>query len=213
MDYASLTGGKSTSGSIKRWINYGDIDAEQIVDEAMSWINGRLRVPAMRKVQTGTISSGADTLAFPTDFLEERWLGHAQQARGRIKGSPDHEIEAARIYSESDGSLQTGTPSRYSLGGNPLTAFFDCKADQAYAYRLVYLGRIKLDSTTNTTNWLTDNEPRVMRCVTLAFANEFLKREGEKQHWLALAADEIQVINARMEMQLKAADIEVSGGY
>lgn len=212
MDYASLIADKSTTGSIKRWVNYGDVDSEQTVAEAMSWINERLRVPAMRTIATGTISTNAETLAFPTNFIEEIWFGHVQQAAGRIKGRRDHDLETARSYNADDGTLLTGCPYFYSLGGSPPTAIFDKKADRAYAYRLVYFARMALDGTT-TTNWLTSYEPRVLRCVCVAFANEFLKRDSEKTYWLQQAENQIATINARWEMQLKDSLGDVSGGY
>lgn len=212
MDYDSLIAPKTTAGSIKRWMNYDALDAETIVEEAMGWINERLRIMAMRKTWSGTISSGADTLAFPTDFLEERWLGHTTPGRGRIRGAIPADVERMRTYDETSGTLESGEPSHYSYGGDPGTAIFNMRADRAYTVRLVYLARLALDGTT-TTNWITTNQPRILRAACVGMANEWMKKEGERDYWLAKAESEILLVNQRHEMQLKALDHVVGGGF
>lgn len=211
MDYTTLIASKTTSGSIRRWMNYDALDVDAVIEDAMGWINARLRVPAMRKDWTGTIALNAETLSFPSDFVEEVWFGHTYPGRGRIHGMIPADAEALRTRNETTGALDERQPSRYWLGSDPPVARFDARADRAYNVRLVYLGKLALDSGTPT-NWLTSRYPRIVRAACLGIANEWMKREADRDYWLKIAEGELQLVNIRHEMELKALEHAVGDG-
>ena len=76
MDYTTLVSDNTTNGSIKYWINYSRIDAAGILTDAQAWIYQRLRVRDMLQTADVTISSGASTAAFPSDYprSESTWV-------------------------------------------------------------------------------------------------------------------------------------------
>jgi hypothetical protein len=70
MTYNSLTGGKSTPGSIISWVSYTKLDVFTVVDEAQSLLYQSLRCREMRSEWTFGIDVGNSEIALPTGFLD-----------------------------------------------------------------------------------------------------------------------------------------------
>jgi hypothetical protein len=208
MNYTSLVADKTTAGSIKRWINNGSIDAETVLAEAEAWIWGKLRIRPMLTVAEGSIADGSDTYDFPTDFLEPIWFGYRGLYTGEIRQLDVHQLEGQRSF-DSAGSVEEGEPSRYYLrGDNPPVAQLDMASDAARTARLVYFAKPAALGSGNLENFLTRRAPRLLRCACLAFANEFMKQQSEKDYWLKLAAVEISEINVEIERELRNLDFQ-----
>lgn len=58
--------------------------------------------------------------------------------------------------------------------------------DQAYPFEVLYYERIAPLSSTNQTNWLTQNAPNAMLFGTLLQTAPFLKNDGRLQMWQAI---------------------------
>lgn len=106
MTYASLTGNKSTAGSIKRDVNYEQLDPEQIVEEAESLIYDTLRVREMRATWTFAMAIGAYQIALVDNFLDP--IGRLRDSSNfRYIQRSEDELLKSRVWSQSTGSLGT----------------------------------------------------------------------------------------------------------
>lgn len=75
---------------------------------------------------------------------------------------------------------------------------------QAYSFEVLYYERIAPLSSSNQTNWLTQNAPNAMLFGTLLQTAPFLKNDARLQLWQALYESSIQAL--KMEDQLRVAD-------
>ena len=66
--YPVLIASEQAEGSIKNWINKGDIPAAAVLDEAEQYIYERLRVREMLTSTTGTMGVGTASTALPARY-------------------------------------------------------------------------------------------------------------------------------------------------
>jgi hypothetical protein len=77
VNYSTLVADKTVAGSIKRWVNYGQIDSETVLTEAQALIYSMLRAREMRQASTALdghrrlLQGPADRLSRP-DWLWDR---------------------------------------------------------------------------------------------------------------------------------------------
>lgn len=200
MTFTSLTGSKSTTGSIKAWTMKSTVESETVLEEAESWIYRRLRVRDMRQVDTSsTIASGADYISTPTGYLGTITLTITSPGRYRLHHMTVQNVEERRPYNSS-GAIQAGLPTMFYEDGSSL--YFNVKADRAYTLRHVYWKQPTALSSSNTTNFLTSRYPRLLRCACMGFASEFLKDYNAMDGWLVKAQAEIDEINAEQDMNM-----------
>ena len=206
--YATLIGAKTTAGSIARWANSDAIDADTILTEAQALIYRELRVRQMIATPaTGTMSVGVETLTLPTDFLDPIWFGYTGATYAdKIDLKTVDEVENDRAYAADD-TLQTGKPTIYYVRDG--YAQFSRQIDIAYPYRLVYYKRPAALGSLNTTNFLTETMPRLLRAACLAAASEFLKKADDKAWWTERMAEEIARENQAGD-RYRGVDIQVT---
>tara|TARA_B100000424_G_scaffold39529_2_gene26529 strand:- start:1649 stop:2278 length:630 start_codon:yes stop_codon:yes gene_type:complete len=192
MDYTTLVANKATDGSIRNWVNNDSFSATTILSEAEDFIYRRLRVREMLKLTTGNMVVGQDYIDVPTDFIGSRSLFYSGTEKLAMNHTTLDAIEAGRTY-DTSGNITQGKPTQFYIDADK--AFFPIAPDQTYAYRWRYYCQPTALSSTNTTNFLTNFSPRLLRCVCLAMANEFLKNDGDKLYWLRLAEGEIEVLH------------------
>jgi hypothetical protein len=192
MNYTTLTGAKSVSGSIKSWINYSNIPVTEILAEAETEIIRKLRVREMRASATVTIASGAITAALPSGFIDPIRLLHRDSGIP-FKSLPPDDLQELRLWDESAADHVEGMPTRFSVFDELLQ--FDMKADAAYTCKIIYFKRPDALSGANETNWLTTRYPRLLRIACLRSAYEHMKNAEMKASYEA-------------EMRLMLAEIE-----
>lgn len=229
-----LTGTNNTSGAIARWLNKSSLtagaggDADLIVDEAMSWISSRLRHWKMLTAPvSGTMVAGGtgDRIAIPTGMQEPDFFMIAG-----VVGSTFYQQELRQklindVY-RSWGYGGTGTrvsqiPMIFSFNQNYLQ--LDTVPDLAYPYVITYYQNLPALSSTNTTNFLTDDYPRLLRTVTMMIGAEWVKESNQGQYdrtyWAQQAADELmqaqeQSDNARRGAVIDARiNVPVTGSF
>lgn len=208
MDYNSLIAGKTTSGSIKRWVNNDAVDSAVVVEEAQSWILERLRVREMLTSSTSlTMVVGTPTVTPPSNCISPLyWQITGPNAYGAIEKRDAVHVESNIVFT-STASRTNARPTMFYYDGSVFQ--LDSPPDTAYTSRLLYYAKAAtlVTTGTGTTNILTANYPRIMRQACMAMANEFLKDKAEKEYWLSLAADGISQANAQAEMNLEMGGI------
>src|SRR5437763_10081065 len=70
MEYTSLIGPKTTSGSIKQFVNYAQIDPAQLLEDAQALLNSMLRTREMIASAVLSLAVGDSTEPLPTRFLD-----------------------------------------------------------------------------------------------------------------------------------------------
>lgn len=167
-DYSSL---KTTIAS---FIHRSDLAAliPDFIAAAESRIYTEMRVRAMETAYSATMSSG--TVAVPTGLLEWKWL--------YINTNPLRKLERKDvewIVSQFPASL--GKPYYFARNGSNLV--FGPTPDADYALVGSYYKRLTSLSDTNTTNWLTDDQPELIKCASLVEASQYANNDAGMSLW------------------------------
>lgn len=196
VDFDTLTGSKSTEGSIKFLANHETLPVANILIEAQTYIYQRLRIQDM--IATAEISGaiGDSFVALPTRFLSPIWL--------RLDGDGAelnyvHEAVLDR-FKDSDGNLYPGRFKQYAIINNRIE--FDCEADDDFAGDICFYQQpAALATGANNTNFLTDRFPSLLIDTCMAFAWKARNR-----------ADMYQAqINGPMGVDAQIAQANISG--
>lgn len=203
INYTTLTGAKSTAGSIKDWINYASLPSADILTEAEAWIYSRIRTREMRSEVEVTISSGASTASLPAGFIDPISFQLYEDGYP-LPYLDEGSLESLR-YRDSAGAISSGRPGNWAIYNELLQ--FDYLADAEYKGRMVYYKTPDaLAASSNETNFLTDRYPTLLRRVCMAFAYEFRKNTKQYQSYISLAEHDVFEVN-------KEADLNRSGAY
>lgn len=177
-DYTTLTGSKSVAGSIRNWINRSTTDPDTVLTDAQGLIYTGLRHWRMKAESVGTMTASATSIPLPSDFLDGRGLRLTGIYAARLRQAGEEAVQSRWEY-DGSGNRAPATPTSYYLSGT--TAVLDALADQAYPYRFSYYQRPAALSTSTTTNFLTNEYPRLLRTACMLIAAEFEKEVGQGQ--------------------------------
>lgn len=182
MSFLTLTGPKSNEESILNFVNYKKVPARTVLAEAEAYIYSRLRVREMKASATLTLALDAASVALPTGFLE----AVSMWDREGWEMIPDRFVEPPgilkrRVY--TDDVIETGTPMNVAIFDEAFQ--FECKAQAARKYDLVFYKTPATLSADNTTNFLTTRYPHLLRVACLAGAASFMKDDAEEQKQLS----------------------------
>lgn len=202
MDYTTLTGDKSTSGSIKNWMNYSNLPVDEILAEVETEIIRNLRTREMRASATVTITSGSITAALPAGFIDPVRLIH-RDTRIEIQAVPMDDIEETRNWSGTDSNYAEGMPTRFSVFNELLQ--FDMRADAEYVCTMLYYKRPDALSGSNPSNWITTRYPRLVRVACMKAAAEHMKNMEMKNSYEAEMLRMIAEVNQEADLSLTGA--------
>jgi hypothetical protein len=200
MDFTSLTADKTTSGSIRRWVNHADVDADAVLEDAQGLVFQTLRVREMRTVFADlAMLIGDSAKALPAGFLDPiRLTVKTNNIRLRLRG--EEWMEDRRTY--DNGSLTTGTPHDFAIYGEALQ--FDLAYEAAATLRLVGYKAPAFLSDAAKTNFLTARYPHILRAACLARA--FAYRNSDER-----AASELQNLAAFIAKANAESDLTYRG--
>ena len=205
-NYTTLTGAKTVDGSIKQWVNDGTIPASVVLTEAEQFIYTRLRVREMKKLYTGTVSSGQTTLTLSSvapRLLEPISFRRAAAAAGRIY-IRDQQYFEERLATDTDGTLFSGIPTECCFDNTYI--YFNVSTDATYYLRLWYYERPAALAGGNLTNFLTDYYPRLLRHACMMAAFDFMKEPQARDYHTKLTIAEIESANAQADVFNQALD-------
>lgn len=201
VDFDTLTGSKSTEGSIKYLANHELVPATNVLLEAQAYIYQRLRVQDMIVTAEVSGSLGDSYIAKPTRFLAPVWL--------RLDGDTReldyvHEGQLERFRDDA-GNLYEGRPRQYALINDRLE--FDVASDDDFAGDICYYQQPAALSVSNTTNFLTDRFPSLLIDTCMAFA--WKARNRADMYTAALNGD--MGVNAQILAANGSADLARMG--
>lgn len=179
INYTTLTGAKTVSGSIANYVNRSDLPTADIMTEAQALIYQDLRVDDMLTRTTLTLALDATSAALPSDYLSLRSFTPYGYEAPMLYVPPDKMVEQV----DDEGTFASGTPVMFTIMGT--TAYFDIATDEAITGRLLYYARPAALSTSNETNFLTVKYPSLLRYALLYFAYEHMKDQAQGQEYLA----------------------------
>jgi hypothetical protein len=208
MTFTTLIAAKTTAGSIKRWVNYSEIDSEQILDEAQALIVQTLRVREMREEFSDlSLAAGDYYKTLPSGFLDPIAL-RDKTNNMTLKLKTEAYLIGQREY--ESGMLISDTPQMYAIFGEKLQ--FECKYTDAATLNLIgYKQPDRLAVTTNETNFLTNRFPHLLRIACLAQAYSFMNNDERANTELQKLTAIIQKTNAESDLSYRGltADFEV----
>lgn len=215
MDWPTLVGASTVSGSIANWMSKASIGgggaggvADTILQEAQAWIYRRLRHWQMLTAPISfNLVQGTDTIPFPTNFLEPDSIWYL------INNSPywltqklPNQIYLAWLFDQNGNRIQQ-PPVIFSFNGSQIQ--LDSPPDQNYPAFITYYQQPSNLSQSNPTNFLTTTYPRLLRVACMAGACEWAKDNGQGQfdrtYWDQVAMDEISVAQAESDRARRGA--------
>lgn len=208
MNYSELVADKTTQNSICGWINWDKAPATSILAEAESAIYSKLRVPEMEALDEGTIATTDTSLEMPADFIAPISFRRIGETAGKLFVLDRNYFEE-KINIDTDGVIESGTPTICAIYGSPATAYFNWAADADIDYRLLYYARPAALSLANQTNWLTDTYPLVVRgtCLWLGFL--YKKEMQAAQMWAGIAASMLDAVNGNGDLAQALVQFEM----
>lgn len=209
MNYASLSGSKTTEGSIKRWMNYALLDVDQIIEEAQALIFQTLRVREMRtQFANLTLSVGESYEALPTGFLDPI---HLKDITNNIDLDLRDETELQRMRIYDDGDLATASAAyNYAIFDEKLQ--FEIKYDTAATLVMIGYKAPTFVSSTNSSNFLCTRYPHLMRVACMAQAADFMNNAEREQKYLTKLAALIQQTNSESDMTYRGVALNIGIG-
>ena len=172
--------------TVANWIHRSDLasEIEDFIDLTEDMIKREPQPPESREIggvrgnlteATGTLS--AVTLGLPADYLEAVKLSITV-------GGKDYPLKF--VENKQRDNLHksgSGQPRSYSIADQ---IYFDVTPDSSYAYKLLYWPEFPaLVTSTNETNWITDNYPDVYLAGCMYWANRYIQNEKETLNWLS----------------------------
>ena len=208
MDYNSLTGGKTTPGSIAQWANYGLFSADDVLADAQAFLYQTLRLREMvSDVISLSFAQGDSSIALPTGFLDP--IDFRDQYLIRVKYRNQSSLMSRRVLDPTSGLLIQSQPRSYAIFGEKIQ--LDCAANAAMVFSmLAYVAPAPLSSG-NTTNFLTTRYPHILRRACLVVAAEFRKDDDDFARESGVLETLISDANAKNDLYLR--NISVDADY
>jgi hypothetical protein len=204
--YSNLIAAKSQPGSIRRWVNYSELDAEQVVLEAQALIYQTLRVREMRfEFDNLALAQGDFYVTLPDGFLDPIAIKDITN-NSALDLYPERNIVRRRIY--EGGSLTEGTPGRFAIYDEKLQ--FECAYDAPASLNVVgFKSPDLLAATSNEQNFLTKRYPHLLRVACLTQAYDFMSNATKYQTNLTMLSALIEKTNAESDLSYRDVKIEV----
>jgi hypothetical protein len=197
--WTTLTGSKTTEGSIRNWLNRGDIPVTTILEEAEAWIYQRLRVREMHADEAFVFDGGEYQEPLPEGFLDP--ISFKPYAWGGTPLRFEHE-DTFRASRDPDGELAEGTPSQWRIVGETAEVNVICADD--FGGRLLYYKQPAPLSSGNPTNFLTSRYPTLLRTVCMGKGYEHMKKGQDAVAYLTKAGADIAEAAQTNEMFRRA---------
>jgi hypothetical protein len=205
MNYTTLTASKSTAGSIRYWINHAEIDVDQILEDAQALLWQTLRTREMRSAFADlSMSVGDSTKALPTGFLDP--IGLWDITNNMRFGGPKTEEQLQNRRTYTSAVLDSGTPGYYAIFDELLQ--FDSKFSAATTLKLIGFKSLTLLSSGNTTNFLTNRYPHILRTACMAMAHNFRNNDEREQKEMTKLAAYIAKANAESELSYRGLELD-----
>jgi hypothetical protein len=204
MSWTSLTGTKTTAGSIKSWVNYDRIDPGEVLFEAERLIYGLLRVREMRTSTTLSVTLNDLNEALPARFLDPWACRIPTQWRDLVQVHEETLVQQ-RSWDTAAGNYSTGIPTCFAIFGEALQ--FDCRASEALSVFLGYYESKAPLAADNLTNFLTDRYPQILRAACCAMAADFMDDDGAYARYTQRLGVLVETAMRENELSRRGSDL------
>jgi hypothetical protein len=198
----ALTNYTDLKASVATWLHRSDLTSEIVdfVTLGEKRLNRKLRLLQMENSDTVTLSAAADSIAFPTGFLE-----HIDLRYDSDDWQPtQHSIKDMHKFTDT----ATGRPNYYAVTS---LYQFNRPADEEYSMTATYYKA--WDLATDSTNWLMTNAPDAYLYATLLEAGAFIKDASRIQLWSEGLAQSINDLNRKDSMSRSKLSMRVDDGF
>ncbi len=207
MTATGLVADKTTAGSIARTVNYKEIDAAVVLEEAQTLLYSMLRCREMRTLWSASFSVGDSSKALPSDFLDPIGPFATDTANIRYKLTTEHDLMRRRSY-DGTNTLNSGTPAWFAIFNEQVN--FDAKFDTATTLQLLYFKLPALLSAgTLETNFLTTRYPHVVRQACRTQAHAFMKNWTAFNEELPVLQSMVDRVSVEADLSYRGADIDM----
>lgn len=174
----AITSYSTLKTAIADWLDRDDLatQTDTFIDLMEAQIYRRLRIRAMETALSGTISSGA--LAVPSDYLE---LRHAYVNTTR----------AVWLQATDPGWVYANYPTRSAeslpkyIARDGASFIFGPYPDSDYTIAGTYYAKLAALSSSNETNWFTENAPDLLLFGSLVAASPYIGDDDRAVIWKA----------------------------
>lgn len=203
---STITNYTNLQTEVVSWAKNSGLTGDEVgmIQLAEAKLNRKLRVRAMDKVTTSTLSSAADSIAYPSRVIELQSVARLVDTRWEPMAylSPD-ELDA--VYSST-----SGTPTFYTVTDE---ISFDCPASSDQTIQVRYWQQ--LDIAGDATNWVLTNATDLYLYGALMHAAGFMREDERLAQWRALFEEGIFELNtseARSGSNVATLRTELSAG-
>lgn len=160
--------------AVKNWLGRDDLTSRipEFISAAEIRLCDDVKVKAMEASLTGTLSSGAQTVSYPSD---------AHGIKGKLflieddSRSPVFQRSESEVKATFADKTATGKPDYFYISDGNLV--FSVISDDDYALEGTYYKRLTLSDSTPT-NWFTDNYPMALLYATLIEAYTYTEDDS-----------------------------------
>ena len=207
MNYESLAAAKTEAGSIRRWMNWSELDVDAIIEDAQSLIFQTLRVREMRTLFDDIlVEAGQSSVALPQYFLDPIGLKDVTNNID-MQLVDEARLLQERIYDENGALVESSAAYLYAIFGESLQ--FEYKYDTAATMKLVGYKTPTFVSSTNQTNFVVNRYPHLMRTACMAVASDMMNNREREQVYMTKLVAYIQDINAKDEMSYRGVTLNI----
>jgi hypothetical protein len=206
MNYSTLIGDKTTTGSIKRWANHAQIPSEIILTQAQQEIWKKLRVREMLETTEGTLAEGDDTVQLPSRYRQRHHLMFTGIERKTIVPKRLSQVLELHRY-DRDGNRERGKPDCYATNATEIV--FDRIAIKPYPYRFVHYATPESLGTVVQTNFLTEKYSTLLYATCMLKAYEWTKDTAQTRYWSVLVEKYMQEANVDNDIELAGTMMNV----
>lgn len=163
--------------NIQDWMNRTDISNQvtTFIQIAENKLARKLRILSMESTVNDTISNNIITL--PSDYREMKlFFVNSSSASSNLTRLP-----SITLYARYPRSGYSGIPQYFSREGYQVS--FGPIPDSNYSVTYVYFKKVNALSSSNLTNWFTDNAPELLLYGSLLEAEPYIKNDERIQIW------------------------------
>jgi hypothetical protein len=187
--------------AIANWLDRSDLTSyiPDFISLAEARIRRKLRVRGIEQRSTAALVSGQAYYCLPSDFLEARNIQINTNPVRALSYRTPQQMDAEFPYDT------TGTPEVYTIIGTEIQLKpIPASADNL---EISYYAKLAPLSSTNGTNWLTDNAPDLLMYGSLIEAETFLVNDPRVMLWKSLYSE------AMFEWNIDSKNGRYSGSY
>lgn len=191
--------------AIASWLHRDDLTSviPDFIKLAEARLSREIHALNQQVTTTVTLTSGTDSIAYPTGFRELVDLYYTVD-----------ELQPGQVAIDQLNEVSTTAPGKPNAFALTNTIKFNQPADQNYSITIVY--KQKLDLATDTTNWLLTEHPDAYLYPALVESAPYVRNDPRLATWEAKAMMAVRSVNnlrSRSRAPLVTEVAELNNNY